>query len=327
MKKLILVNIFIILFILIFFEGAANFFKLSNLMGIERNLIKSKGEDNYFFKSNSSGIVFDKIVFTDEKGFRVPYRGFKYQQEKPSIIFFGDSVTFGNGIKEERTFVGKLRNEFKDINFYNFSLPGYQINHHRNNFLFLKDIKKIKQIYYVYTLNDLDQKSNLKNNQKNKKQINKKNFIDKIKNNLIFNRINYYLRNKSYTYMFIKGTFTDPSKRWFMYDSKLYNKSLESLDNFFEDFKNYSISNNLKLKIIIMPYEFQTRKNNCIKEHLFPQNNVIKILSEKKIEFFDFTSSFCNSVKPKKLFYKFDPMHLSNEGHEIIFNKFKNEIN
>ena len=48
---------------------------------------------------------------------------------------------------------------------------------------------------------------------------------------------------------------------------------------------------------------------------------------EKEINYYDFTKMFCNSAKPKKLFYKFDPMHLSIEGHKLVFNKLKNEIN
>ena len=49
-------------------------------------------------------------------------------------------------------------------------------------------------------------------------------FFDKIKKNIIINKINLYLRNKSYLYLYIKGVTTDPSKRWFLADKALYNK-------------------------------------------------------------------------------------------------------
>ena len=41
----------------------------------------------------------------------------------------------------------------------------------------------------------------------------------------ILNRLNEYLRNKSYLYMFIKGMSTDPSKRWFI-----------NLNNYYQNF-------------------------------------------------------------------------------------------
>ena len=42
-----------------------------------------------------------------------------------------------------------------------------------------------------------------------------------------------------------------------------------------------------------------------------------------KIENYDLTSVFCDQNEPKELFYKFDPMHLSENGHKIVYKEIK----
>ena len=49
-------------------------------------------------------------------------------------------------------------------------------------------------------------------------------------------------------------------------------------------------------------------------------------LKNLQINYFDFFREFCNVKKPKKLFYKFDPMHLSNKGHKKVFELIDREI-
>ena len=107
-KKIILFNLIIIFVLIISLELIFNFFKLSGLMGIQRGLIYSKN-DTFFLSPDSSGIVFDEKVFTDKYGFRVPYENYDYLNNE-NIFILGDSVAFGNGISEDKTFVGLLRN-------------------------------------------------------------------------------------------------------------------------------------------------------------------------------------------------------------------------
>ena len=81
---------------------------------------------------------------------------------------------------------------------------------------------------------------------------------------------------------------------------------------------------NIDLKVFILPYEFQTR--NCSNENLVPQNKINLILKDLKVYYQDLTNNFCKHSNPKSLFYKFDPMHLSDKGHSLVFNLIKNEI-
>ena len=76
--------------------------------------------------------------------------------------------------------------------------------------------------------------------------------------------------------------------------------------------------------IVILPYEYQTRK--CDLNYLIPQKKINEILSNLKVNYFDFTKNFCKLKNPRNNFYKFDPMHLSKKGHKLVYNLIINEI-
>lgn len=296
-------------------------------MGIESEKLYNLDNNEYKFKTNASGLVFNKMVFTDELGLRVPRENFKYNNNLDSIIFFGDSVTFGNGVEEEKTFVGLLRQNYKKFNFYNFSIPGYQIDTHTKNLKYIEKINNVKKIFYVFTLNDIDVTNNIeKNIVDNKIQKRDLNFIDKLRKNYFIRQVNYFLRNKSYLYVYLKGISTDPSSRWFKYDYNLYknDKLLNNFDQFLDKFTMQTSKSKIEFSVLILPYEFQTRKENCNYEFLLPQDKIMKILQKKNIKFYDLTIQFCSKSKAKNLFYKFDPMHLSKKGHLLVYD-FLNE--
>ena len=143
MKKIIFFNFFFTILIIFTLELLANFLKISNLMGVDSELINTNNENHITYKKNSTGLIFNNRIFTDQYGFRIPQpviskSDFKYNKNQ-SIILYGDSVTFGNGIDEEFTFAGLLRKKFIDKNIYNISLPGYQINNHINNLFYLDE--------------------------------------------------------------------------------------------------------------------------------------------------------------------------------------------
>ena len=71
-----------------------------------------------------------------------------------------------------------------------------------------------------------------------------------------------------------------------------------------------------------MPYEYQIR--NCENENFLPQKKIINSLKEVEIKFIDYTKHFCDKKNNEK-FIKFDPMHLSVVGHNIVYNLLLNE--
>ena len=128
--------------------------------------------------------------------------------------------------------------------------------------------------------------------------------------------------------MWFKGILTDPSARYFKYEYNAYKnkENLKSIENFLNKVKILADKKNIKFEIVILPYEFQTRGDNCSNEYIDPQLLLASILQKISIKFYDYTKYFCENKNPKKLFYKFDPQHLSIDGHRLVFSLLKNNI-
>ena len=150
MKKVFIINLGIIFFILISLEVLANFFKLSDLRGIEKGLINTNHAIHKMIPG-SSGVQFGKKIFIDKYGFRSPHENYNYKNGNDSVFIIGDSVAFGNGVEEEKIFIGRLRKEFENINFYNTAVPGYNIKHFKYNLKVIDSFKNIKKIFYFIT--------------------------------------------------------------------------------------------------------------------------------------------------------------------------------
>ena len=318
MKKIIFYNFFVFLFFLLFLEGIVRIFNLSNLLGINEDLIV-KDSKPLAYKPYMKSVVFGKDVFTDSNGFRVPSKNFEYSAKK-SILIIGDSTSYGVGVDEEKTFVGLVRKKFPEINIYNTSLAGHDIYDH---VLLLKKFEnklKFEKVIYFLNLNDFGRLNNKEKIQNLTTEESKNlNLLEKLKKNNILVKINFFLRSKSTLYVYMKSLVTDPSKNHFdmAYRFYLNKKNLDiyekKLDEIFLDFnKNYAIS------VIVLPWEFQTR-NNCNNESLFlPQKFLKNYFSKNKINFLDFSNSFCEEEDVKKMFLNFDPAHLSAKGHIFI---------
>ena len=75
----------------------------------------------------------------------------------------------------------------------------------------------------------------------------------------------------------------------------------------------------------MLPYSYQLKKN-CDKEFLRPQKKINEIFSSLKINLFDLTNEFCQQ-KEKKLFLTYDPVHLSENGHQFVSNLLIEKLN
>ena len=316
MKKIFINNLIIILIFFISFEIFLRVFNLADLKGHGKELAKKK--------NNVETVVFGKKVVLDKYGYRVPGKNFSYEDKLDKIIFIGDSVSFGSGVIEEETFIGKLRENNNDKTFINASIIGNDIpdtiQDIRKNF----DLFKSKRFIIIYTLDDII--FNLTDENK-KNETKEESLFKKIKKNYFLNKINVFLRSKSYVYLWIKGITTNPSERYFVESFNEYMKeeSIYNLENKISEIRDLEKTKNIKIRFIILPYEYQTR-NKCNLKLLMPQKKIKNILNKKGISFIDLTSNFCAFKKPKKLYLNFDPVHLSTKGHDFVFRILDKEI-
>ena len=129
-----------------------------------------------------------------------------------------------------------------------------------------KNLANIKEVILFYALADIHFVKKIfseENIPKSNKSNNK--FINKLKSNYFFGKLNFFLRDKSVFYMLIKGIFSKPSERYF-YDMRPFyedENSVKELKVAFEKLKKVTEENNFNLLIIVLPYEFQTRIKHC----------------------------------------------------------------
>ena len=318
MKKIFINNLLITLIFFCIFEIFLRFFELADLRGHGKELADKQ--------KNVETTVFGKKVFLNQYGYRVAHKEFVYKKNEDKIIFIGDSVLFGSGVNEEETFVGKLRRHDKTKSYINAAIIGNDISEN------LTDIKKNYKLFnnssffIILTLDDIINEKVTAN--KSKENENDFNLIQNLKNNYFLKKINFFLRTKSYTYLWIKGLTTKPSKRYF-FESLNHYKEEEKINYLItkiDEIKNFEKSKNINIKFIILPYEYQTRFN-CVPEFLLPQEKILKIFEERKINYINLTKNFCEYSNPNTLFLNFDPVHLSVKGHDLVFKSIKNKIN
>ena len=145
MKKVILINLFLIVVILVVLESIVRFFGLVGLQGYDKDAFFS--ENNITFsKPNRTFKVFGKKVQTDQNGFRIPLDNFTYDKKENFILVLGDSVTFGVGVEEKNSYIGILRQKFKKNNILNAAIFG----HNLQSYTYI--IQKNNNIYEVREL-------------------------------------------------------------------------------------------------------------------------------------------------------------------------------
>ena len=318
--RIIIINLIIFSLIILFAEIIIRTFKLSQLHGVDRNLLNLESE-TVLNQRNTEAVIFGIKAYTDKYGFRIPSKDFKYKYSS-SILVLGDSVSFGVGVDESKTFVGILRNKI-NLNIYNASVAGHNIIDYST---LIKDynqtFKDISKVIVFICLNDVHfAKGVIKNAELGEKHNSEIFYIR------ILKKINIYLRNKSALFVLLKSKFTKVEERHFDLLTDYYNDQniLKKYKNTILEIHNFSKLKKIKVDYVLLPYSYQLKKN-CNKELLRPQKKINEIFSSLKINLFDLTNEFCQE-KEKKLFLNYDPVHLSENGHQFVSNLLIEKLN
>jgi len=329
LPKIILINISLIFFIFGFLEIGARLLSSAILFGNSKHLFDTSNK-NYITNCKScEAESFGQKIYTDKFGYRTSSLNKVNSKPVEKIIIIGDSVAFGPGVKFEDTFQGLLSDNFSEYNFINRSVIGHSIDQHLQTAnLIRKDNKNIYRVYFIYCLNDLSNISSseiIKNSNPYEIEIN---WVDKIKDINFFSSINKQLRNKSILYMLIKGIVTRPQERYFFSDFKNYLLDIDQLNiNNLKKISEIFKKENIKFTVIVSPYEYQVRNAEVNNNLLLPQRFLKKFFIKNKISYIDAYPKFLESgLKSSDLFLPFDPMHLSVEGHQILYKIIQKDL-
>lgn len=313
MKKYIVYSFYNILIIIILFFLLETVIRISfpniQLPGTSKELLI----DSLY--NTTAGLSSNKVGFSSGvKKTTNNYHVWKYKEDvnikEPIILYLGDSVTMGIGVKNDSTFAGI---NSRKINLINPSVIGYSVKDYLNvikSFLsnaFFKS--KITEIYLFWTLNDLYSNFTMKSSPGLKTD------------NLFFPIIDYFRRN-SKLFIYIKNLFSDRSKIYYNYDNQFYEESNEYFQKGLIDIKEISricTREGIKLTVFLLPYEYQLREN--YQKNNYPQKLLLKKLSESNINVIDLGTRLSHyKYNSKSLYLYGDGIHFSKKGHKLLAN-------
>ena len=325
MKKLILINILVVVLIILTGEMLLRVFSNITVHGLDEGIINYEDKPIFNYPGISNKKAFGKKIYTDTNGFRVQKKIEQEKKNKKNIYFVGGSVTFGKGVKQENTFTGILNKEIKDYNIINAGVVGSNLE---NNIEIIRTKINKKNLKYIFINYSLDDLANIDTIIKfNEKNIDQKNTLyEKLKNNNLINYLNKFIRNKSVIYIMLKGYIFDIEKNFYQQALNFYKvdnnlKTLEKLIGNVSKLESYN-----KIIFIMVPYSYQIEEEKCRKDD-FAEKEIVKTITNKNIRLIRFKEFFCKDENREKIFFKYDPAHLSNYGHKLVANILKQRLN
>ena len=307
-----------------------------------------KGENTFLFENKISNKFLTRVKNKNDD--------FVFKKNKKKIIFIGDSVTLGYGVKFNDNYVELFKSKLNDQN--------YQVIGYSNigiNFIdvfdeiskgFIKNLNKGDTIIYQFNYNDitpLDDSKKTKSDNTLYENLLKKIFsnFQKIK----FKYLNYSSLIKFANYHFsllpkkIKGNCHERKldalgQYTFAYSAKGYEEQSKKIWLIFEkkinEIKTLLEKKNIKFYILISPISLQLKKHEIVNKLKLDINcglkdghqQVIEVISKNKILNIDPLEAFKQSqyYSPKILFHEFDTNHPNKYGHEILANEVINKL-
>jgi lysophospholipase L1-like esterase len=287
---------------------------------------------------NFDGEVFGTAVRIDANGFRTNPGAQAAAPAGPAIVFLGDSVTFGVGVADGKTFVDLVRENTPHARVINASSIGYFLQSYENvvrTFIVpARERLRISKVVLGICLNDVNRVGAPEfatNDAKDAYPSASRQNADPAKRyspiavwvNETFPAVNAYLRSHSKLYLLARSVALDSGRAHLdaaiiVYeDPHVLERSLEALGSIASELRAAGIG----LDVLLFPYEYQLR-TNAPRTYL-PQRVLAEFLSARKIRYFDLAEEFrahmaANGTKAADYYLFDDPMHLSELGHAVV---------
>lgn len=305
-----------------------------NFRGIERGLFApADWPGGYANARGFSGRVFGARAFTNEFGFRVDSTGGRrFDARRDTVLILGDSVSFGVGVEDGKTFADLLAGAWPEQNVLNASVIGYGLEDYLAALPTMLDTSpvasRVRAVILGICLNDgapsskaaiLAQVARERGEQPTAGS-------DSLPSGAIDSALaatNAFLRERSKLYLVVKSAFRDAAAGYFLADRPFYDDgvavqgALKSLDNIAAVLSGRGIS----LTVIVFPYAYQLRSGNDALVWL-PQKILLEHFAAKAVPAIDLAAAMqgdhAATGRPYADYFLFDdPMHLSEFGHEI----------
>jgi lysophospholipase L1-like esterase len=299
---------------------------------------------------NFTGVSFGTVVSTGADGFRfnqsLTMAG-GAGDNRPTVLFLGDSITFGVGVPDGVTFVDALARRLPQWRFINAGSIGYDTNDYEEfveRFAIPnKGRLRISKIVLGFCLNDLSARSraNIADHRNSPDAANSAGAGGQPNDAVAATAgetpryqgiagwlhkhtgwLNEWLRSRSKLFLVLKNLMVDSSKAYFLADLSLYRDEATVLGSVS---RVHRISQELSaagidFAIAIFPYEYQLRAQQP--DLFLPQRTLLERLRQRGIKTVDLARPFLDDMQRSRrasrdYFLFNDPMHLSVLGHQV----------
>jgi lysophospholipase L1-like esterase len=293
-----------------------------NFVGTDRRLFAPAGEDGYGNAPGFSGRAFGVEIRIDGEGFRAG-RNPAQQATKftDAVIFVGDSVSFGVGVPDGRTFVALFAAAHPDFRTINAAVIGYSLED------YVAAVRRLlerpgpapRHVFLGFCLNDVSPSS-------------KAEILASIAGPLastsaqggLVATLNAFLRERSKLYLVLKSLLVDSSRGYYAADAPRYadRETMKRAFDALEEIKRMLAARDVGFTVLILPYEYQFRAPDPTTAW-GPQQAVKSLLERAGIDYVDLASEFAAeaAMSQRRLadYYLYnDPMHLSPLGHALV---------
>ena len=237
------------------------------------------------------------------------------------MIFIGDSVTFGVGVQDGRTFVELFAAAHPDIETINAAVIGYSLED------YVATVRRLlgrpgpapRNVLLGFCLNDVSASS-------------KAEILASIAGSPasfpaergLLATVNAILRERSKLYLVLKSLLVDSSRGYYAADASRYadRETMERALDALEEIKRMLAAREIGFTVLIFPYEYQFRAPDPTTAWQ-PQQVAKTLLERAGIDYVDLASEFAAEAKKSQRrladYYLFnDPMHLSPLGHALV---------
>jgi lysophospholipase L1-like esterase len=293
-----------------------------NFLGIDRRLFAPAGEDGYGNAPGFSGRAFGVEVRIDGEGFRAggnPAR--QAAKAGDAVIFVGDSVTFGVGVQDARTFVELFAAAHPDVQTINAAVIGYSLED------YVLAVRRLldrpgpapRHVFLGFCLNDVSPSS-------------KAEILASIAGSPasipveggLLATLNAFLRERSKLYLVLKSLLVDASRSYYAVDASRHadRETMKRALDALEEINRMLAARDIGFTVLIFPYEYQFRASDPTTAWQ-PQQVVKSLLERAAIDYVDLASDFAAGAEKleRRLadYYLYnDPMHLSPLGHAVV---------
>jgi lysophospholipase L1-like esterase len=265
-------------------------------------------------RPGASGESFGAAVSIDENGFRRSATA-PPSHPRATILVLGDSVTFGVGVAEAETFVGRLQAARRDLHIINAAAPLYSLADYRNllHHLPLRSWG-VSHVYLFYTMNDILVTTTLLANSPRKGTWARAGEIVQWWQRAVAGQSKLYVLLKSLRQR-------DLSLAYFSYDLSQYapgSPRLAETLSLLEEVRLSAAERGLALRVILLPCEPQLR--DAPPPDAWRPQRLLSAFLAGKLGYLDLAGAFRKAGRPsRELFLYADHMHLSPAGHAIVF--------